>query len=430
MAQSTDKVIFRREFNRNVADKSDSFFIQLESEESDSPLATVQPLAVSIAEAFSFATPIVTVTFNDGNGAYFNMIKMDTEQKYYLDMGGTKFKSTRIPLKISKIQLKNMVGGKSTQVTFKITFVHSGWSELLNIRHNRSFTKQPYTSTVKTIMGEVGYKSVSVSESSGNFDQIQPHWSNLLFLKWIQDRAISKSGEHFEFGCNIDGEFFFKTIGDIVKDKKSDIIAKKIPTMHMGSYNENEIKREKDLTDNFNVPNFFTDFSSTSFYLDGVVNGSGGVQSFNYDYDSGSFITKNHTLSDSSITQLSDFLSIKTSHEVSKMRIYGGSESGEAIAKSVLSSVALSNEEFRITTDGSINIHIGMIIELLIQNDPNIYRSPYSELHSGFYVVASVNHVVSLGDGNKFVSVVHLARTGFNSKKAIGYAKTKSGKAV
>lgn len=427
---ANENVIFQREFNRKENDKADSFYIRLETDGS-TPLSPVQPISASIAEAFSFATPIISVTFNDGNGAYFNMIKMDTEQVYYLDMGGSKFKSTRIPLRISKIELKNIVGGKSTQVTFKVTFVHKGWNELLNKRHNRGFTEQPYSDMVKTIMTECEYKSVTVSESKGKFSAIQPHWSNLVFLKWIQDRATPlKSEDHFEFGCNIAGDFFFQSMADIINSRKDDIKNKKIPVMHLGSYSQNELKREKDMTENFNVPNFFTDFQASSHYLDGILNGSGGVETFHYDYATGEMKQNSVTLSTTNIPQLSDYTSMKQVHETSKLRVYGGSDDAKALGQNILSSVSLSNEEFRITTDGSINIHIGMVVELIIQNDKQIYKSPYSQLHSGFYVVASVNHIVSLGDGNKFVSVVHLARTGFNGKDFKGYVKTKAGKFI
>lgn len=427
---STDKVIFKREFNRTGGDNPDSFFVQLETEV-ESPLSSVQPVAMSISEAFSFATPIITVTFNDGNGVYFNMIKLDTEHTYFLNMGGTKLKSTRIPLKIAKIQLKNMVGGKSTQVSFKITFVHSGWNELLNTRHNRGFANKSYSDIVKEIMSESGYKSITTAKSKGTFNAIQPHWTNIAFLKWIQDRAISaKFDDHFEFGCNVNGDFFFSTISDMVDKQKPDIMSKNIPTLHLGSYSDSEVKREKDLTENFNVPNFFTDFNATEHYLDTAINGGGGVSAMVWDFESGKFIKEELKQSSMSLLMMSDVSSLKTVHETSNLRVYCGNDKANAasIGKGIVSSVSTSGQQFQITTDGSININIGQVVELLILNDKSMYKSPYSVLHSGFFIIASVTHTVMLSDTNKFISTISLSRSGINGKDLKGYVKTKGGK--
>lgn len=427
---STDKVIFKREFNRTGGDKTDSFFVQLETEV-ESPLSSVQPVAMSISEAFSFATPIITVTFNDGNGVYFNMIKLDTEHTYFLNMGGSKLKSTRIPLKIAKIQLKNMVGGKSTQVSFKITFVHSGWNELLNTRHNRGFANKSYSDIVKEIMSESGYKSITTAKSKGTFNAIQPHWTNIAFLKWIQDRAISaKFDDHFEFGCNVNGDFFFSTISDMVDKQKPDIMSENIPTLHLGSYSDSEVKREKDLTENFNVPNFFTDFNATEHYLDTAINGGGGVSAMVWDFESGKFIKEELKQSNMSLLMMSDVSSLKTVHETSNLRVYCGNDKANAasIGKGIVSSVSTSGQQFQITTDGSININIGQVVELLILNDKSMYKSPYSVLHSGFFIIASVTHTVVLGDTNKFISTISLSRSGINGKDLKGYVKTKGGK--
>jgi hypothetical protein len=430
MSNASEKIIFKREFNRAGGDKNDSFFVQLEAD-TPSPLATVQPVAISISEAFSFATPIITVTFNDGAGTYFNMVKMETDQVYYLAMGGSKLRSTRIPLKIAKIQLKNMVGGKSSQVSFKITFVHSGWSELLNIRHNRGFTNQSYSDIVKSIASESNYKSISTAPSKGKFNAIQPHWTNLAFLKWIQERAVSaKFDDHFEYGCNINGDFFFSTISDMVYQQKSSIMSGDIPTLRLGSYAENEVKRSKDLTENFNVPNFFTDFNATEHYMDTAINGGGGVISMAWDFEKGQFIQEDLKQSNMSMLMMSDVSSLKTVHETSNLRVFCGNDvaNSGAIGKAVVSSVSTSGQQFQITTDGSININIGQVVELIILNDKTLYKSPYSMLHSGFFIIASVTHMVVLGDTNKFTSTISLSRSGINGKDLKGYVKTKGGK--
>jgi hypothetical protein len=430
MSQASTKVIFKREFDRKNADVNESFFVQL-SADVDSPLASVQPIAMTITEAFSFATPIVSVTFNDGNGIYFNSIKMDTEQEYFLDMGGSKFTATRLPIRIAKVELKNIVAGKSTQVTFKVTFVHKGWNELLNIRHNRGFSKQTYSDIVKSIMSECNYTSIKTTPSKGQHSVIQPYWTNNVFLKWVQSRATPlKSDDHFEFSCNINGDFFFSSMTDIVTSKKQDIIDKKIPILNLGSYDPNSQERKRDLKENFNIPNHFSDFMFNEHYMDTVINGGGGTVALNYDYNSGSFINKELKMSSSTAVQLSDVTSMKVNHEKTKYRVYAGSDDAVAIATSTLSSVALSMNEFRITTDGTINAHVGQVVELIIRTERDMYKSPYSMIHNGFFVIASVTHQVSMAEGNDFITIITLARSGINGKDLKGYVKTKSGKFI
>jgi hypothetical protein len=127
---------------------------------------------------------------------------------------------------------------------------------------------------------------------------------------------------------------------------------------------------------------------------------------------------------------MSDVSSLKTVHETSNLRVFCGNDSANAsaIGKAVVSSVSTSGQQFQITTDGSININIGQVVELIILNDKTIYKSPYSMLHSGFFIIASVTHTVVLDDTNKFTSTISLSRSGINGKDLKGYVKTKGGK--
>jgi hypothetical protein len=149
-----------------------------------------------------------------------------------------------------------------------------------------------------------------------------------------------------------------------------------------------------------------------------------------WDFEKGQFIQEPLKQSNMSMLMMSDVSSLKTVHETSNLRVFCGNDSANAsaIGKAVVSSVSTSGQQFQITTDGSININIGQVVELIILNDKTIYKSPYSMLHSGFFIIASVTHMVVLGDTNKFTSTISLSRSGINGKDLKGYVKTKGGK--
>jgi len=428
-----ENIIFEQYIGQQ--DDPSSLYIKLSSEE-PTILAFVKPIGLYLGEAFSFASPMVSVTFDisDDYGTYASVSKLDPDTLYTLHIGNSKLESTVLPLKIAQVTNKNTNTGKTDQISFKVTFVHSGWNELINIRHNRAWVNKPYSDVVSDMITECGYSGIQVSPSRNKHNVIQPYWSNLMLLKWVQQRAIStKYQDHYEFGCKINGEFFFKTVSDIIEENRTKAVNGQIPFLKLGGYDIDDLNRQQSNVSNYNSPTYFTDYEANEFYMDSVINGAGGVQAMYYDIMSGTFVKNTKALSNSNSLQLSDWGSIKSRNEVSNMKLHGGRNSetvNEAINK--VSSVSLSTNQFSIITESALNIHIGDLVETALPNQSlvNLNLAPFAVMYSGFYVVAGVHHFIPLIKSSGVVTKIDLARHGFDGKDLTGYVKTRLGKFV
>lgn len=418
-----ENIIFERTIVRN---EDDAIFVRLSADE-QSPLAFVQPISVIISESFSFASPIITITFVDGVGYYFNVEKININEVFYLSIGKDTSNSVNIPVKISKISLKTTVMGKSDQIAYKITFVHQGWNELLNKRQNKSWIGKKYSEIVQELAEECGYDEIEVSPSRDTKETvIQPYWNNLTFLKWLQERSVPESfDDHYEFGCDITGKFFFKSVSNMIEEQMEDVSSESITSFKMQS------KTSNSLSDTESEFTYFSDFKSSEFYIDSIINGSGGTTSMYYDWDEGEFISQSNKLSESNSYLLSDVSAIHEDHEETNMRVFNGRNmNANNKGNYILSSVALSTSQFGITIEGDHEIHIGQVVEVLIEPDNSIHKTPMALLYSGFYIVASVTHIIALEQDNKFVTMLDLARQGYDGKELDEYVKTSLGKFV
>lgn len=418
-----ENIIFERNVSRN---EDDALFVRLSSN-NQSPLALVQPISVIISEAFSFASPIITITFIDGVGYYFNVEKININEIFYLSIGKTPQESINIPVKISKISLKNTVMGKSDQVAYKITFVHKGWNELLNKRQNRSWVSVKYSDIVKEIAEESEYAEVDVSPSRDVRETvIQPYWNNLTFLKWLQERSIPESfDDHYEFGCDITGKFFYKSVSNLIEDQMDDVNNQTIQSYKLQS------KTSTNLSDTESEYQYFTDFKSSEFYMDSIINGSGGTTSMHYDWDTGEFTSVENSIENSNSYLLSDVSALHEDHAETNMRVFNGrNKNANNMGNYILSSVALSTTQFSITVEGQYGVHVGQLVEVLVEPDSTIHKTPMAMLYSGFYIVAGVTHIIALEQDNKFITMLDLARQGYDGKDLDGYVKTSLGKFV
>lgn len=429
MAEET--VIFERMIIQQ--DQNDTVFVRLSAED-DVGLTEVTPTSLIVTEAFSYGSPIVALTFVDGAGVYNNLMKLSPSTTYWLTMsdGDLINNIQRVPLNISKLECKNKVAGKSEQVAFKITFIHQGWNSLINRRYNRGWSHKPYNEVVEEIMADGGYDSVETTPSRGLPECIiQPHWTNNIFLKWIQERAVSKLyDDHFEFGGKIDNTFFFKSVSDIIDEHKEKALNGEIPLIKLMGHRIDDNERTQDKSENYDTPTNFLSYNATEYYVDSVVNGAGGVNAMFYDYQSGSFVQSAVTASNTNTIQLSDWGAIKKVHESTNLKMFGGRDVdtlNEAAVK--VSSVALSTNQFAISIDAALQTHIGDMVEIIMPSPTNMIP-PFSVMYSGFYLVASLTHIVALEPTSSIITKLELARQGFDGKELEGYVKSRGGKFI
>lgn len=407
-----------------------SVFIRLESED-ENGLSNVSPQSVYIAEALSYGSPIVTVTFKDQYGVYMNLLKIDPETRFDLHIGETLETAVVLPLRLSRIDMSNNVSGKSENLSFKISFVHYGWNEYLNKRRCRAWTNAKFSDVVKEIAEECLYESSDVSESRiENSTIVQPHWTNNVFMRWIQENAIpEKYDDHYEFSGRIDNTFLFKSISDIIEDYQEDAENENIPVIKLQGYSESPSTRNEEKNENDEVPPYFLSFSGTEHYMDGVING-GGFRSVHYDFLTGQSVVTPIKTNDMKSLQMSDWSAFKEEHTKSSIILnHGRDPYGVEATKLKMSSVQLSTNQFKIQTEGSINLHVGHMVEVIVPTPSNMIP-PFSVMYSGFYIVGGITHQLVLEPSPNIISSIELTRQGFDGVDLSGYTTTKMGKFV
>lgn len=421
-------IVFERAIGQE--DTKESTYIRLECDD-ENGLSDVLPQSVFIAEAFSYASPIITVTFKDQYGVYINLLKIDPETIFNMFVGETKENSVMIPLRISRIDLSNNVSGKSENLSFKISFVHSEWNTLINKRMCRGWKEKKYSEVVEEIASECGFSDIQITPSRHSFGEIvQPHWPNNIFLKWLQENAVpEKYDDHYEFAGKIDNSFFFKSLSDIIEENTLKAEEGAIPLIKLHGYESVPKERTEAKEDNDDVPPQFMSFSGTEHYMDTVVHG-GSIRSMHYDFMTGMLVDTPTYTNDMDSLQMSDWSGIKEAHQETQRVFYHGRDPyGDDKSKLRMSNVQISMNQFAVKTEGAISLHVGDMVEIMIPTPTNMIP-PFSVMYSGFYLVGAITHHLTLEPSPMIVSNIELTRHGFDSRDLKGYTETSLGKFV
>lgn len=410
---------------------TESLFIKL-STDTDISLSAVRSIRMEIAERLSSASPIVTYEFTDANGDFVNHIKPNPATKYYLDIGRTLEDAIRIELRCSKILLVNKKAGSTEQVAFKMFFVHHGWSALMNQRKSRGWKEMKVSEIVEEIAKECEYKEVEVGETITEVETfIQPYWTNLQTIQHLRMKAESENGGFTEFGCTIDGKFFFKSTGDLIEEQKAKAVSKEIPIFKLEGQILDPFEREKAYEENQGVPTYMAHITGAESYVEAVIGGGGGVVAMFYDSEADEFKKEPMKLSELEAPQLTDWSSLQEDDEVTELPILGGRDSDVTVyARNLVSDINNSVNTLEIVTEGAHQLHIGQMVEVIIPVPISIGSNvPQNIMYSGFYLVSAVRHVVNF-QSSTITSNISLMRDGYDGKDLKGYVKTAKGKFI
>ena len=432
----TELVIFAKEIGRDDDDRS--FFIEFSSE-TPAGLSAVRPINIKIAEGLSIGSPVVVMDFVDGNGDFINHNKLDPSAIYFLRIGKHSGDFVQMELKIAKIIMANGSGGESRDVQFSVHFIQKNWDKMFGGTHQKSWGDVLLSDVVSDIAESCGFENIDVSLTDGFYESvIQPQWSNLSMLKWIKNRATppTKEKSHFEFGVTTDGKFFFKSLSDILSENKRQIDNSELITLVMGGDELNAASRKLAIEENRDAPTFFVHYQGNERFMDGIINGTGGIKTSHFDFETGEYTTDDIFLSETSIVQMSDWCAIKEEFEGTTFLSHHGRDTAGQDKDTIrMSNVINSLQQFDVVMTGAPMIHIGTIIELIIPITPNVSADgassimPIAEYYSGFYLVSAANHSVNMEQGLS-TTMLSLARTGSDGKDLEGYVKTKRGKFI
>lgn len=420
---------------------SHDLFIRLYCED-DIGVSQSIPLRLEIQNEFGMASPIVSVKFRDARGDLFNLIKFQPTARFRLEFGRSTQDSLILNLNATKIDYVNLVAGRPHDIVFHVDFIIDNWYEFISKRHNRGWYQTPFSDIASEILEESGFTDVAVTESEHDEDEldalsvIQPHWTNFNMVKWIMNK--SKPSEsigwdgHYEFGVRLDGEAWFRSINDVIKEKENDIRSKSLPILRLNSHNLKPDNADSAMRSNKNVAPFFVTFSGEENYVDNIIHGAGGFVSAHWDWDSGEYITEEVKFSESEVPQLSDLSSIMSDHEDNLELFFTGRDKRSKYDAEIKTSrEAIRMQKFKVATEGTRFLDLFDIIELYIPNTTHDSTEQVNTMYGGVYMISGYHHIFNLGDNVEHTMSVSLSRHGiddFGSQDLSGYATSGVGK--
>lgn len=430
MANDTDFLVFERALAPHSG--MDSYFVRLTCDR-DSLLAVFVPLSVTISEGFSYASPIVTIGFNDLAGVLFNTFKIDPDATYTLTFGRDAENEQSIHLKATKIMLLNQDVGKSENIGFKIFFSWQGWYGMYGKHHNRGWENVLFSDVVQQISSEGQYNSVDIYPTDRVYEHVvQPHWTNIIFLNWLRQRSISSDSiyGHYEYGCTIGGKFFYKPLSAMVDQQRDKAAREELPSFVLGGQPMSPDARKEQEEENEGLRVYFTGFTVKEHYMNSILNGAGGTLSLWFDTETGQMMTTPENYSVLRSIQLTRNGAIKQVHENSNLPVLGGRmDYTDVMAKHSVSNVVNSITSFDIVAEGSPKAEIGKLVEVIIPVQMNINPDPFNFTYSGFYLVGAVNHDVDFRK-NQMKTTYTFVRQGHDNAALDGYSTSAAGRFI
>lgn len=411
--------------------ETDSLYVALRCDQ-DIGIRSIKPISLEIHENFSATSPQVILEFVDGYGDFVNHLKPSPLTRFYLDVGKNALTLSRLEMRCVSTTLSNTKAGSTEQVSFRMAFAFHEWDKLISVRYNRGWNNVRHSDVVSDIIRDIGFPSVDISPTTSVDESVvQPYWDNTTMLSYLRSISSTSNGGHVEFGTTTTGEFFFKSIGDMIEEQRLDAINGKLPVIRMEGQITDEVSRAEEYQKNFGYPSYFMSLSGTERYSDAVSHGGGGFISGHYDFDTDTYRTGDVRYSETNNLQMSDWASIQKGDETSRVMHYGGRyPNTPGVVRNRVVDIVDSTNTVSISTEGSFDIHIGKMVELIIPVPPNAESIvPNSLMYSGFYLVSGVMHKIVFKKST-FNTLITLMREGFDGKDMKGYVVSRRGKFV
>lgn len=416
-------------FSQYIGNESeqDSLFIKL-STDKDFGVSHIKPLKMTLSEKFGRGTPVVIFDFVDGRGDLANHALPTMDSIFYLDIGRSAYEIKRLKLRMTKISsLTSKMG--SQQITYRMFLVHSCWDKFITETHSKSWNGVMPSEVVREIATECGWEKFIIGDSDNEINITQPNWTNVELMRWITENSTVYNSKP-KYSGRIDGTFVFSSTQLLLEEQKSAMESGDIPVLRMMGQDDKNV-RETNVKKNHDIPNYFVNYSVDESHAQTRMNGSGGVRSYTYDSHTDTFMVNDYTVNDVDGAQLSDWVNTASTMTNANKWLYNGrgSENKSKAMNLITNSIdnALSME---IVTEGSIDMRVGIILELIIPIPPNVMSNePYNVMYSGFWLVNEVKHAI---DFNKSAMVTNtsLIRSGHDNKRLEGYSTMHGGKFV
>jgi len=392
-----------------------TYTLRLQFGKQDIELTPSALRVVEVVEYLDKLLPSISITLNDSMGVLTHFMALDSRYNTItLMFSNPALETDGVPKQkwmTFRIWRKN--AESVTQMGNYVTF--NGLLDVKNAispRYQKGWEKKTISSIIQDVALEMGIDRARVKTDTGlnkTISIVQPNWSNVVFLRYLEERMVSASG--VGFFCWIDspaGEvpsetsagkprLNFKTMSQMVQYGT----AKK--TFKFGKSPDPEL-----------LP-IFTFEPVDNFELINTL----GIEEdeYNYyDYENGKFVTEKLKITDEGMPILSEYISYDKSIGTK------GLQSGTSERTTDLIQ-AYDQKTFRkgfyykrinalnriwINTMGVTDVNCGDVIKLVCSDDVKMVDYQYT----GFWLIQRIIHHIS---GNIYLTRMLLTRPGLDS---------------
>lgn len=408
-------------------EEEDSIFLRLTTD-MDISVSKIKPISLTMNEKMGRGTPSIVFDFIDGGGDLSNHNIPHSGALFFLDIGRGIVDTTRFTMRVSKLLSLTSTNG-SEQLTYRMFFVHAGWDKFIGKTMCRGWGEKNPSDVITEIAMECGWGEVDTFDCDEEFNIIQPNCTNVDFMKWLANKSTMETGMP-RYSGTLENKFIYKSIQRIITENTAPAAAGALPVIRMeGQMSTSEATTEA--TENSGIPKYFTTYKIHEKQVEKRLAGAGGFKSYTYDSHKDEFKIDSWTIADVDSPQLSDWVSSPDSFEKSEKPIFcGRGEDNRKEAIRTISNTIDDAIELDITTAGSTDIKVGIMIEVLIPVPPTSdVGDIYNIMYSGFWIVSEVSHWVKFEDSS-MTTHTKLIRSGHDSKQLSGFERTAGGKFI
>jgi hypothetical protein len=389
---------------------------------------------MTVTQSIGALSPIVVVTFTDIGGDLFNHLKPDMADVFTLKFIRAKDNQVEIKLKIVNVEYTGTVLGSSGNVEFRLTLMGENWYEMNALKFNRGWSDKLISDVVSDVVSVGKFRDVKIHQTKNRSKSVvQPHSTNVDFLKWLKTQAISNTVDgHYCFGVNYDNQFFFKNISQHIIDYRPRIRNNEIITFTLAAPEDNVIDAVRSKNNNNEIPAYFLGFSGETNYSE-IVRGtvSGGKVSY-VDFETGQYKTKNISLESLDANTLSDKTSLHAMHQSNNnFKFFGSDSQFERKARVKQSEELFNSIAFKLVTEGAPNLSIFDLVYVDVNNTTVTATSSKNSIHSGYYIVKNAITAFSFSNTVTMSTTMTLSRHGYNINNIDDFSdmvETKRGK--
>lgn len=421
-----DEVEIFSQFIRSYED-DDSIFIKMTTD-MDISVSKIMPISLTMNEKMGRGSPSIIFDFIDGGGDLANHNIPHSGALFFLDIGRGIVDTKRFTMRVSKLVSLSGTNG-SEQLTYRMFFVHAGWDKFISTSYCRGWGEKNPTDVITEIATECGWGEVDTYECDDEFNIIQPNCTNVDFMKWLSQKSTMETGMP-RYSGTLENKFIFKSIQRIITENTPDASAGSLPVLRMeGQVSTSEATSTPSA--NGGIPEYFTTYKIHEKQIEKRLAGAGGFKSYTYDSHTDEFKIDSWAITDVDSPQLADWVSSPDTFVKSEKPIFcGRGDDNKKEAIRMISNTIDDAIELDITTAGSTEIKVGLMLEILIPVPPTSdVGDIYNIMYSGFWIVSEVNHWVKFEDSS-MTTHTKLIRSGHDSKQLGGFERTAGGKFI